>query len=135
MEPLSKDISEEIEKKKTYIQSMYPFYGYGIYSILLKEKNQENLENPKKLIGLAGFSNGDEGLELGYILHRNFRGKGYAREACEELIRFAREILYAEEIYCKIDKNNTKSRILCESLGFRLDSVDTNKKIVYKKEL
>ncbi len=127
MEPLSEDISQEWEKKKTYIQNMYPFYGYGIYAVLLKQNHS------KKLIGLAGFQNGEDGLELGYIFHRDYRGMGYAIESCRELLRFAKEYLYAEEIFCRIDEENLKSRTLCERLGF--SEIDRNEKIVYKREL
>lgn len=62
-----------------------------------------------------------ESLEIGYVFHRAYWRKGYARESCEALIRqaFANG---AHRIYAECDPQNISSWKLLESLGFRREA-------------
>lgn len=60
-------------------------------------------------------------LEIGYVFHQEYWGKGYAAESCQELIRqaFSNGI---HRIYAECDPNNIRSWKLLEALGFRREA-------------
>ena len=59
--------------------------------------------------------------ELGFLFHRRYWGQGYAREACEALVRRAfRE--GAHRIYAECDPQNAASWQLLERLGVRREA-------------
>ena len=60
-------------------------------------------------------------LELGYHIFRPFRRRGYAEEACRAILKYGTEELSARRFLVRIDKENTVSRHLAESLGFTDD--------------
>ena len=59
--------------------------------------------------------------ELGFLLHRRYWGRGYAREACEALVRRAFDE-GAHRIYAECDPRNAASWRLLERLGFRREA-------------
>lgn len=105
---------EEEEFTKAYIENMYGFYGYGLWLVCLKEDG--------KVIGRMGLShrelNGHTELELGYLLEGRYQNQGYAKEACQEIVKYAFDELEAENINIFTDADNTASRKLAEKLGF-----------------
>lgn len=135
IEGLCDDRQEELEIIKAYIENMYHFYGYGIWLICLKENDE--------IVGRAGLSNrmvdGENKLELGYVIDERYQHMGYALEACMAVCEFAKEQLYAEELVCLIEKENIPSASLAEKLGFDYvtDICVTKEKIFayYKKVL
>lgn len=56
-------------------------------------------------------------LELGYWLVSRHHGKGYAKEAAVECIKYARDVLKADSLVSYIDADNLPSIRLAESLG------------------
>lgn len=52
------------------------------------------------------------------IAEKENRGKGYASEALDTLIRYCSEILDLKQLYCNIIENNTESLNLFISKGF-----------------
>lgn len=78
-----------------YIKDVYRFYDYGIWGIYLKASG--------KMIGIVGFTpregTGNKNiLELGYGISKEFQNRGYAKEACSAVMRYAEEMLEYEEI-------------------------------------
>jgi len=75
-----------------------------------------------RLIGNLYFSPENETYrtwELGYVFHPDFQGRGYAAEACRELVRygFGEQNVRRGVAFC--DPLNVKSWRLLERLGFR----------------
>ncbi len=112
MEPLFADPEQERIYTREYIKNVYGFYGYGMWVLEDKERGQ--------LIGRAGleFKEGFEGLELGFMLGVAYQHKGYAYEACTEILSYGvREL--DQKTYCSfINEENKASIRLCERLGF-----------------
>ena len=100
---------EELEKLVAYIACAYHFFGYGYWGVFSKETGE--------LIGRAGFREGSEPLEAGYVFKRSEWGKGFATEVLMELIRYGEEELGCTEIYATIDERNTASLRVAEKCG------------------
>lgn len=73
-----------------------------------------------KLIGTGLIYYDEEVLnfEIGYNLGKKFWGRGYATEAMNEVIRFAREELQLKEIISRHAKPNLASEKVLKKLGF-----------------
>ncbi|MFB6611351.1 GNAT family N-acetyltransferase [Agromyces sp. NPDC056379] len=61
-------------------------------------------------------------LELGWVVHPDFQGKGYAREAATAIRDFAFETLNPHRIQAFLDARNAASAALCERLGMRREA-------------
>jgi RimJ/RimL family protein N-acetyltransferase len=61
-------------------------------------------------------------LELGWVLHPDFQGRGYAREAAGAVLDFAFETLGAHRVEAFLDARNAASAALCERLGMRREA-------------
>lgn len=108
----------EIEKHKAYIKNIYSFYGYGLWGVYNKES--------KKLIGRCGIQNreinGQNEVELGYLLDVNHWGLGYAIECASQSIKHAFKNLYIPRIVAVIDKRNERSIKVAKHIGMTLES-------------
>lgn len=62
-----------------------------------------------------------ESLEIGYVFHQDYWGKGYAKESCLALVEqaFLRGV---HRIFAECDPENTGSWKLLESLGFEREA-------------
>ncbi|MGN0480288.1 MAG: GNAT family N-acetyltransferase [Lachnospiraceae bacterium] len=105
---------DELEFTKSYINSMYGFYGYGLW--LCFEKRTGNL------VGRAGFSHreidGEEKVELGYIIDADYQGRGIAYRLCRRLLELGSKYWGFKEIFVCCDSKNTRSIALAAKLGF-----------------
>ncbi len=110
--PLLPTKEEERDFQKAYIEKMYGFFGYGFWNVIDKKTGA--------LMGRAGFSSreGFNGIELGYLLSEPYRKHGIATEVCNELIRYAREILGLDSLNAFIRPDNLPSIRFAEKLGF-----------------
>lgn len=93
------------DKFSSYIKNIYPFYDYGLWAVTLKETGE--------VIGEFGLQcnqidNMNE-IELGYILHPDYQGKGYACQAIRAIFRYARDILSFDRIVAVIHPQNQAS--------------------------
>ncbi|MEF3402880.1 GNAT family N-acetyltransferase [Agromyces sp. CCNWLW203] len=61
-------------------------------------------------------------LELGWVVHPDYQGKGYAREAAVAIRDFAFETLHPHRIQAFLDARNAASAGLCERLGMRREA-------------
>lgn len=80
------------------------------------------LKSSHKMIGNIYMGKREfEALEIGYVLHRDYWGNGYAAEGCKALIQraFSNGI---HRIYAECDPHNVNSWKLLESLGFRREA-------------
>lgn len=74
-------------------------------------------------VGLFWRSARHQVMELGYVLHRAYWGRGLVPEAARALMRFAFETTPVERIYAPIFAPNAKSRRAAEKMGMTLDGV------------
>lgn len=61
-------------------------------------------------------------LELGWVLHPDFQGHGYAREAAQRVLDFVFETLHPHRVQAFLDARNGASAALCERLGMRREA-------------
>jgi len=128
-EPLYEREKEE-EYELQYISNMYHLIGYGMWMVFDKESG--------RLIGRAGIENHEEGLELGYLIRKEFRGKGLGQRVCETILSYVKEELSFSEIHCMIHENNYASIRLAEKLGFKCEKSIKNAEksmVCYTKSL
>ena len=114
---------------KDYMENMYYFYNYGVWTICDKATGQ--------IIGRAGFSNreGYEYPELGFVIGVPWQRQGYATEVCRALLKYGKVELGFERVQMLVMPGNETSLHLAENLGFqRLDQV-TWKGILYQRLL
>ena len=107
---------EEYAYQKAYVESMYRFFGYGMWLVFEKETG--------KLVGRAGIEHREElggELELGYAIAKPYWGRGYATEVCQAIINYAKEELGFPSICSLIEPENAVSIHLAEKLGFQFE--------------
>lgn len=104
---------DEKEYQKRYIQEVYEFMGYGIWTVTLKETGE--------IIGRAGLAvrEGYEIPELGFLIGVPWQNRGYAYEVCTAIIEYAKKELEFEGIMAVVHSDNEKSNRLCKKLGFQ----------------
>lgn len=112
MENLYEDREEEKEYTKEYIEKIYGFYGYGLWTIVDKGSGE--------IMGRAGLSwrEGFPVPELGFVIASPYQRRGYAYEVCSAIVAYGREELGFGQIQALICKENTASISLCSKLGF-----------------
>lgn len=96
--------------------SRYRKDGFGYFAVILKENG--------KLIGQAGLMkstiNGNEAIELGYILDNAYWHNGYGTEAARACLEYAFGELALETVCCSIRQENVASIRVAERLGMTL---------------
>lgn len=116
------DLYEDPEAERKYITDyrkyVYAFYEYGMWVIEEKESG--------RLIGRAGIDPHDGKHELGYMIGVPWQRQGYAYEVCRAVLAYAwQEIEGCQEIYSRVQAENTASVRLLEKLGFeKVGSMD-----------
>lgn len=112
MESLYPDRNEEIAYIEDYRNSVYRFYGYGMWTVLAKDGT---------VIGRAGISwrEGFELPELGFVIGVPWQRQGYAYEVCSAILTYARNELNMAQIQALVMAGNEKSSALCRKLGFQ----------------
>lgn len=125
MENLFEDPDEERCYTSKYIDTIYSFYNYGLWSIILRETGE--------VIGRVGLTPKEpEYPELGFLVDVKYQNMGIAYEACECVIRYTKENLDMNILQARVDPRNTKSINLLSKLGFKkTDNRSTDGLIVY----
>ena len=107
-----KDVRKWINRQLT----RYRKDGFGYYAIILKESGT--------LIGQAGLMkstiNGNEAVELGYILDNTYWNNGYGIEAAHACLEYAFYELDMKTVCCSIRPENKASIRVAEKLGMTL---------------
>lgn len=113
MEGLYPDIEEEKAYVRAYIEKVYNFFGFGIWTVVEKKGGT--------VIGRAGVSyrEGFEEPELGFIIGVPWQRQGYAKEVCGAILEYARNALEFTKVQALIEPENVPSLELCAKLGFR----------------
>lgn len=126
-DPLYSDINKEKAYMQNYIETVYPFFEYGLWTVILKETG--------KIIGRAGISarDGFDTAEMGYIIGVPWQQKGIATEVCGAILEYAKKELGMDEIRALIRPGNDVSFKLCNKLGFIEDKEVTIKDILHRQ--
>jgi len=92
----------------------------GIYAIVLRENN--------KMIGTIEIHSYNQyKAEIGFVLNPKFWGKGITVEAAKAIIIYAFEILHLKRLQYGYFIFNTRSKRVCEKLGFTKEGILRNK--------
>lgn len=107
----SDQIFTEAALLQAYIESQYRFFEYGIWAV---ERKADGV-----LVGKAGISDGDKGLELGYNIFAPYRNCGYATEAAAAIIGYTTSEI-GGRLYARTEALNQASVRILKNLGFNL---------------
>lgn len=115
-EGLHSTMEEEEVYIRDYIENMYHFYEFGVWTILRKGTDE--------IVGRAGLSvrDGYEVPELGYVIGVPYQRKGYAYEVCRGILSYAEECLGYEQVGAVVHKENLASIALLKKLGFSYEN-------------
>lgn len=115
MEDLFQDPDEERAYMESYISRVYGFYGFGMWTVILKETGG--------VIGRAGLSvrEGYEQPELGFVIDVPHQGRGFAYEVCSAILTYAKEELLFEKVQALAEGANEISLRLLNKLGFQYE--------------
>lgn len=129
MEDLFEDPEEERQYIRDYRDKVYAFYGFGMWTVCLKETGE--------VIGRAGLSmrEGFEDPELGYMIAVPWQKKGLAEEVCREILQYGKDQLGFEKIQVLMEAENTASEHLCRKLGFQFVEKQKIEKTMYDRYL
>lgn len=82
-------------------------------------------KNSGLLIGHAGLSVLDEGVEIGYAIAMAYQGKGYAAEAVRAYVRWAYAQWGVSPVLGIVRQDNKASRAVLQRAGFTLKGSET----------
>jgi [ribosomal protein S5]-alanine N-acetyltransferase len=110
-----------LEQAKAWIDRSLKLYsedGFGRYGVRLR--------NSGRYIGDVGFFraevNGIPEIDLGYIIDKQYWGKGYATEAAAACVARAFQNRWFTRIAVQMAHSNTASRKVAERLGAQLEA-------------
>lgn len=114
---LNDSYEEELEKHNSHIKNMYNFYDYGIWGVFLKDTGM--------LIGRCGFQNSiidnKSEIEIGYLIDYKYWNNGYATEASDFIVQYAKNTLDVSRIVAVIETRNLPSINVAKKIGMQLD--------------
>ena len=118
LEAPSEDQDKERKILAAYIDRVYPLCGYGHWAVLDRGTG--------KLIGRFGFSFPKASApgpvpdaSFGYLLHKDRRGRGIAREVCAALLEYGFSQLGFETVGADAEAANAASVKILQSFGFK----------------
>lgn len=103
----------------SYTKRQYPLYGYGLWTVAEQSSGA--------VAGRIGVENEEAGgWQLAYLIARQYRRRGYAKEAAEAVLAYARDVLELPYLKLHTSDSNIASQKLAVSLGFQKTSVFGN---------
>jgi RimJ/RimL family protein N-acetyltransferase len=106
---------DESWRRIAYWVGHWELRGCGQWALVDRERD--------RLVGRAGLlmPEGWPGLEVGWLIGREFWGQGYAPEAGKASMEWAREELGADHIISLIEDSNERSARVAEKLGMTVE--------------
>lgn len=98
------------EKFVAYVDKAYDFFDAAMYGVFLKDTGS--------FIGFAGFREGTLPYEVGYVISKDHRNKGFAVKALKAVLRYAKDELEDGLVYAKINDKNIASVKVAVACGF-----------------
>lgn len=132
MEPLYEEVDEERAYARDYIEKVYAFYDFGIWTVVEKTSGE--------VIGRAGicYREGYEDPELGFVIGVPWQGRGLATEVCRAVLAYADRELGFERVLAFVQPDNMASRRVCRKLGMHEETrvcVQGQDYVLYETEL
>ncbi|WP_295801465.1 GNAT family N-acetyltransferase [uncultured Microbulbifer sp.] len=119
-----------VQEAQDYIEkgpvASYRRHNFGMYKVALKDGTA---------VGLCGLVKRDflDDVDIGYAFLPQYRGRGYALEAAQAVMDFARNGLGLKRIVAIVSPANPRSIALLEKLGMRSEGCvtvpDDNKEV------
>ncbi len=111
MEPLYANPEEERAYARDYIDQVYSFYHFGIWTVVEKASGE--------VAGRAGicYREGFEDPELGFVIAADRQGQGLATEVCRAVLQYGFRELGFERIHAFVQPDNLASLRVCDKLG------------------
>lgn len=111
MEPLYEDPNEERAYAQDYIDQVYSYYEFGIWTVTDKVSGE--------VIGRAGicYREGYSDPELGFVIASERQGNGLATEVCKAILDYAQTEFGFEKVIAFVMNDNLSSVRVCEKLG------------------
>lgn len=112
-EGLYPEIEQERQYIRDYIDKVYSFYGFGVWTVIKQDTGE--------IIGRAGLSyrEGFEEPEIGFVIGVPWQRQGYAEEICRAIMEYGRNELEFTTIQAFVRPENEASLGLCEKLGMK----------------
>lgn len=117
-----------------YIENAYGFWGYGLWTVLIRNSDDEweiagwcglmpSQQSGAPSGEMVTYQYGEPGTdqdppELGFVIRKDLRGSGIAKRTCRAIMAYAREYLGVEWLILRTDERNEAARALAHSLGF-----------------
>ena len=113
MENLFPTPEEESAYLEDYIDKVYGYYDFGIWTVLDKITGQ--------VIGRIGLSyrEGFEAPELGFVIGVPWQGRGLAYEVSAAVLSYGKRVLDFERVQAFVEPGNEASLSLCRKLGLK----------------
>ncbi len=127
MEGLYPEIEQEKQYVREYIEKIYAFYEFGVWTVLEKESGE--------VIGRAGFSyrQGYDEPEIGYIIGVPWQRHGYAEEVCRAILEYGWRKLHFKRVQALVETENEPSLLLCDKLGFSaVEELEINGRVFFR---
>ncbi len=125
MEGLYPDKEQEKEYIREYIEKIYCFYDFGVWTVGKRDTGE--------IIGRAGFAyrEGFEEPEIGFVIGVPWQRQGYAFEICCAILEYGFERLEFGKIRALVEPRNEASLRLCEKLGMKYEKYVTCQETEY----
>jgi ribosomal-protein-alanine N-acetyltransferase len=104
-----------LDDARKYIETVplasYAKHGFGLWAVEQKDDGS--------LVGMCGLIKRDtlDDVDIGFALLSQFEGRGYAREAANATLAYARDQLGLRRVVAITTDDNDRSGILLESAG------------------
>ena len=111
MDSLYEDPEEERAYAQDYIDQVYAFHHFGIWTVVERESDE--------VIGRAGicYREGYDDPELGFVIAADKQGRGLATEVCRAILQYAARELGFGRIFAFVQTGNKASLRVCDKLG------------------
>ena len=111
-EGLYPDREQECAYIREYIEKVYRYYEFGVWTVVWKETGE--------VIGRAGYSvrEGYDLPELGFVIGIPWQGQGVAFEVSSAILQYGEEELDFGRVQALVRPGNAASLALCKKLGF-----------------
>lgn len=91
-----------------YRKGQYAFFEYGMWTVVEKKNGA--------VVGRAGLEQQKMQVSLGYAILPEYRGRGYAVEACGAILDYCKECGYEDQVAVTIDDGNAASKGVYQKL-------------------
>ena len=121
--PLEDNREIQLEILRSYIQKVYPIFGFGMWMMVEKTSGRcvgrvgLQMENSICISKKESDEDREPVPELGFIVETSAQRKGYCMEACRAVLEYGFEELGMEKIRAVVTELNTASANLCARLG------------------